>query len=37
MTINAIIEEISKLPLTDKLLVVEKALKTIQQERERET
>lgn len=36
MTINAIIEEISKLPLTDKLLVVEKALKTIQQERERD-
>jgi hypothetical protein len=32
MTISAIIEEIGKLPLTDKLLVVEKTLQTIRQE-----
>lgn len=36
MTTSAIIEEISRLPLTEKLLVVEKTLKTIKQEREQE-
>ena len=32
MTTNAIIREINKLPLTEKLLLVEKTLKTIRQE-----
>ncbi len=36
MTTDTIIQEISKLPLTDKLLVVEKTLKTIQQDRKRD-
>lgn len=33
MTTSAIISEISRLPLTDKLLVVEKTLKAIKQEK----
>lgn len=33
MTTSAIIEEISKLPLTDKLLVVETTIQTIRQEK----
>jgi len=36
MTTSAIIEEINRLPLPDKLLVVEKTLKTIRQERIRD-
>ena len=34
MTTTAIIKEINKLPLTEKLLLVEKTLKTIRQEKE---
>ena len=34
MTTTAIIREINKLPLTEKLLLVEKTLKTIRQEKE---
>ena len=34
MTTTAIIKEISKLPLTDKLLLVERTLKAIRHERE---
>lgn len=33
MTTSSIIEEINKLPLTDKLLVVEKTLEAISQEK----
>lgn len=32
---TAIIKEINKLPLTEKLLLIEKALKSIRQEKER--
>ena len=35
MTTTAIIREINKLPLTEKLLLVEKTLKAIRQEKER--
>jgi len=34
MTATSIIEELNKLPLTDKLLVIEKILQSIRQERE---
>ena len=34
MTTTAIIKEINKLPLTEKLLLVEKTLKSIRQEKE---
>lgn len=36
MTTDTIVKEIRKLPLTDRLLVVEKTLKAIRQSKERE-